>query len=308
MLLSQPATRFTPGRRTAVLTAGVLALRPYQWVKNLLVLVPLITSHEITDLDQVWRALIAFASFCMCASGTYVFNDLLDVAADRQHPRKRHRPFAAGTLPMAAGPVLIVGTLTVAFLAAWQLSAPGFVPTLLLYAAATVAYSLRLKKEPVLDVILLAGLYALRVFAGAIAVGVQLSAWLMAFASFLFLSLAFMKRFSELKAAGERTDPLAGRGYRPDDVGWVQSAGLASGYVAVLVLALYVNSGDVAMLYERPRALWLLCPAVLYWITRTWFRAHRGAIDDDPIVGAASDPMSYVLAVAVGLVLVRATV
>jgi 4-hydroxybenzoate polyprenyltransferase len=281
-------------------------LRPHQWVKNLLVFVPLVTSHRLFDAASLPPAFLAFLAFSLCASGVYVINDALDVEADRQHPRKKNRPFASGELPLSMAVVLVPLLLLSAFtLAVFALSG-GFALVLLLYLATTTAYSIWLKREPVLDVILLSGLYTLRLLAGGVAVGISVSAWLLSFSLFLFLSLALMKRFSELQLVANGQGKVVRRGYRSDDMAWLQAAGFASAYLTVLVLALYINSDDVRVLYRRPEMLWGLCPLAMYWVTRLWFTAHRGRLNDDPIVAAATDPASYAVAVLGAFVLMAA--
>ena len=293
--------------RAGVLRAILRVMRPHQWVKNLLLFVPLITSHRVFELALVLQVVAAFVAFSLCASAVYVVNDLLDIQSDRLHQRKRHRPFAAGHLAVPTGivmaPILLAGAFGTA---AWTLPA-AFLGLLLVYLATTTAYSSALKRQPVLDVMVLAGLYALRVLAGGMAVGIVISQWLLPFALFLFLSLALMKRFSEIKGAATGVHALSGRGYRIEDSTWLQSAGLCSAYIAVLILALYISSADVTILYRHPRVLWGLCPVLLYWVTRLWFRAHRGWIEDDPVVAAVKDPASYLVAAFGGLLLLAAT-
>lgn len=272
------------------------AIRVHQWLKNLLVLVPLLAAHKFADTIPVASALMAFVAFSLCASGVYVLNDLLDLPADRQHPRKRTRPFASGRVPVLHG-LLASPLLTLAGLAiAWQV---GFVFTLVLglYYLLTLAYSLRLKQVQMLDVTVLAGLYTLRIIGGAKAIDVPLSFWLLAFSMFIFLSLAMLKRYIELHgllASGRQH--ASGRGYRTDDLPLMQSLGGASGYIAVLVLALYINSPESLALYSRPEVLWLLCPLLLYWVGRAWAIAHRGGMHDDPVVFAATDRGSQIVA------------
>lgn len=284
-------------REPAGLKAWIKALRLHQWLKNALLFLPLLAAHKAFDLQADARAVAAFLLFGMCASGVYVLNDLLDLQADRQHSRKRNRPFAAGRLPPSAGlvvaPVLTVG----AFVGALAL-APRFALVLLGYYVLTLAYSLWLKRIVMLDVVLLAALYTVRVVAGAAAIRVDISFWLLAFSMFLFLSLAMLKRYAELRALQDSGVQVAyGRGYAISDLALVQSLGGASGYVSVLVLALYINSTMSGLLYDRPGWLWLLCPLLLYWISRVWIIANRGAMHDDPIVFAASDKASWAVAV-----------
>jgi 4-hydroxybenzoate polyprenyltransferase len=290
--------------RSNALWAIARVMRPHQWVKNLLLFVPLITSHRLFELTLLTQVMASFVAFSLCASAVYIVNDLLDMQSDRLHPRKRRRPFAAGELAVPVG----VGVAPVLFIAAFAVAAfalpPAFVGILGVYFLTTTAYSSFLKRQPILDVMVLAGLYAMRVLAGGVAVGIVISPWLLSFALFLFLSLALMKRFSEIKATGSRT--LSGRGYGTEDGAWLQAAGLGSAYIAALVLALYISSGDVTVLYRDPHILWGLCPVFLYWVTRLWFHAHRGWIEDDPVVAAVKDPASYAVAAIGGLLLLAA--
>jgi 4-hydroxybenzoate polyprenyltransferase/phosphoserine phosphatase len=291
----------TTGNRRAMLRL----IRPQQWVKNILVLVPLLLSHLVLELPRLASAISAMVAFSFCASAVYVVNDLLDVHADRLHPRKRRRPIAAGevTIPQAA--LLALGLVVAALALAVTTLPITFVGVLALYFATSQAYSLVLKRIPVLDVIVLAGLYALRLLAGAVATGVSISAWLLAFALFFFLSLAYVKRYTELTLLRERGEGgSARRGYEVPDLELVRSVGPASGYLSVLVLALYTSSEAVRALYPHPQFLWLLGPILLFWISRVWLLAHRGQMHDDPIVFAVKDRTSYVvgaLALAIGL-------
>ncbi|HEY7614108.1 MAG TPA: UbiA family prenyltransferase [Gemmatimonadales bacterium] len=287
--------------------AALRALRAHQWVKNVLVLVPVVLDHRLSDVPIVTRGLAAFVAFCLAASGAYILNDLLDVHADRAHPTKRHRPFASGTLGAGFGWALAPLLLADALLLAATLGSRQFLGLLLLYVVTTTAYSVFLKQVAVLDVLLLAGLYTLRLLAGIAATGVTFSSWLLAFSTFLFLSLAFLKRYAELTAhvAGEQ-EPLKRRGYQRRDREWLGAMGGASGYLSVLVLALYVNSDEVIRLYRSPLLLWLICPLLLYWTGRMWLLAYRGQIHEDPIVATVRDPVSYLIGLLVALVLVLA--
>lgn len=271
------------------------ALRLHQWLKNLLVFLPLFAAHRVLEPVALAHSIGAFFAFGLCASGVYVLNDLFDLDADRRHPRKRLRPFAAGTLPLASG-LLAAPLLTLAGLAlALAVSLP-FAGVLLSYYVLTLAYSLRLKRIVMLDVVILAALYTVRIIGGAVAIGGGLSFWLLAFSMFLFLSLAMLKRYTELQsmqAAGKAQ--ASGRGYAVDDVALIQSLGGASGYMSVLVLALYINSTASEALYRHQEVLWLLCPLLLYWISRVWLIAHRGGMHDDPVVFAIMDRVSRVV-------------
>jgi len=279
------------------------ALRVHQWVKNLLVFVPVLLDHRLADPAVVLKAVIAFAAFCFAASGAYVMNDLFDHKADRHHPTKRHRPFAAETLSRSFGMLMVPLLFAAALLCAVSLPRK-FVMLLALYVVLTTAYSVYLKRVAVLDVLLLAGLYTLRVLAGVAATHVRFSTWLLAFAMFLFLSLAFLKRYAEVsQLPGEAEGAMARRGYLRGDREWLASMGGASGYISVLVLALYINSDQVVALYHRPLVLWLICPLLLLWISRMWLLAHRGRIHQDPIVAAVRDPASYAIGALVAAVM-----
>lgn len=289
------------------LLAALKVLRIHQWVKNILLLVPLVTSHKVFDGGLLWKALGAFLAFSLCASSVYILNDLFDLESDRQHPRKRFRPLAAGMLSIPTGMFVLALVLLCGLLLA-TLSLPVlFTAILLVYLATTTLYSFHLKRIAIADVIVLAGLYVLRVLAGGVAVGISVSTWLLAFSMFLFLSLALMKRFAELSVLqAEHRERAAGRGYVSSDKEWLANMGAASGYLSVLVLALYINSKDVEALYRHPQVLWLACPLLLFWITRMWALAHRGQIDDDPIMVTIKDRLSYGVGVAVAVVLFAA--
>ena len=282
------------------------AVRPHQWVKNALVLVPLLTAHRLGEPALLARDLLAVVAFCLCASSVYVVNDLLDVESDRAYPRKAQRPFASGELSLAAGlaiaPVLLIAAASVSALLPLKFQA-----ALGGYFGLTIAYSLRLKRILVFDAVALAGLYTLRIIAGAGAAGVALSFWLLLFSVFLFLSLALVKRYAELDALRRQQRLRAvGRGYRVEDLAVLQSFGTAAGYLSVLVLALYINSPDVAALYHHPKAIWMLCVLMLYWISRVWMTAHRGGMHDDPVVYALRDRVSLGLGVVAAITLLIA--
>jgi 4-hydroxybenzoate polyprenyltransferase len=280
------------------------ALRLHQWSKNVLVFVPLIAAHRAGEIPLLLQAVFAFLAFGLCASSVYLLNDLLDLPADRAHPRKRARPFAAGTIPILHG-VALIPLLLLASAGLTLLLPPLFAATLALYYLSTLAYSLSLKRLVLVDVLLLAGLYTVRVLAGAAAVVVTPSFWLLAFSIFLFLSLALAKRHAELKVLLKQgTEKSRGRGYHAADIDALMSLGSAAGYMAVLVLALYINSPTVRDLYHRPEVIWLLCPLLLYWISRVWLGAHRGKLHDDPVVFAFKDHVSrLVLVLAAGIAL-----
>lgn len=280
--------------------AIVRAMRPVQWIKNLLVFVPLITSHQLLQLDRLSAAVATFIAFCCAASAVYVCNDLLDIQADRQHPRKRFRPFAAGVLSIPQG-VLMSALLTAgaAIISLTSTTADVF-GVLLLYVLASTLYSVWIKKHAIFDVFLLTGLYVLRVFAGGLAAGVVLSTWLLGFALFLFLSLALLKRYTELAAMEGK---LVGRGYSARDEPWLLISGIMAAYMSAVVLALYVASPDVQSLYESPRRLWGLCPLMLMWFSKIWLNASRRTLTDDPIREALTDPLSWTVFVGSALIL-----
>lgn len=269
------------------------ALRWYQWVKNLLVFVPVATSHRLLDGSALAAAAVGFLVFSLMASGNYLLNDLWDLPADRRHPTKRLRPLANGTMPV---PVAL-GLMTALWLSAACLTVAwvphaGW-PWVAGYFVLANWYSLRLKQLLLVDVMVLAGLYTVRILAGGAVAGIQMSEWLVAFSLFLFTSLAFVKRFTELKRTAAAGVALRGRAYQAQDLDIVRVAGPVSGYAAILVMALYINSPAMRVLYRSPHYLWFVCPLLTYWITRIWFLANRGELDDDPIVFALQDPPSY---------------
>jgi 4-hydroxybenzoate polyprenyltransferase/phosphoserine phosphatase len=276
------------------------ALRIHQWAKNLLLFVPLLASHRITELPMLWNGAIAFIAFGACASSVYLLNDLFDLQDDRQHRTKRHRPLAAGTLPILHALVFTPGLLLVAFGLSLSLLPVKFTEVLLAYYVLTLAYSLWLKRIVMLDVVTLAMLYAIRVVAGAAATALSPTFWILAFCLFIFLSLAFVKRYTELRDAREKgkRDKAAGRGYYPADFELLASLGGASGYISVLVLAFYINDSASGSLYRSPEWMWGACPLLLFWLSRVWLLAHRGQMHDDPIIFALRDPVSRWVGVA----------
>ena len=269
------------------------ALRPHQWLKNALVFLPMLTAHQI-DVTTFVQSLLAFVAFSFVASSVYVVNDLLDLGADRAHPRKRLRPFAAGTIPISQGVTLAAGLLLLGIVISAFLGWV-FLLVMLSYFILTTAYSLNIKRRVVVDICLLAVLYTLRIIAGGAATGIPLSVWLLAFSIFFFFSLAAIKRQAELVDAAERgVLSASGRGYRVEDLPIVSMIALAAGYVSVLVMALYVNSPQVLELYAQPAALWGVFCILLYWITHMAMVTHRGDMDDDPIVFAVKDRNSQI--------------
>jgi 4-hydroxybenzoate polyprenyltransferase len=257
-------------------------LRPHHWAKNLLVFTPVAGAHLLRDRQATAATAASFLAFSLAASCGYVLNDAVDVEADRRHAVKRQRPFASGALPLWSAwiicPAAGAAAMAVALTLPWR-----FGLLLATYVAASIAYSLGLKRKLIVDVLLLAALYTARIYGGSLASGVPVSEWLATFSMFFFLSLAFLKRASELHDA---PDALPGRGYVPEDREAVLAMGTGAGYLATLVLALYVSSHEVRRLYPHPGWLWGLCPLVLYWLSGLWIRARRGEIQEDPLLYA----------------------
>ncbi len=281
------------------------ALRPHQWAKNILVFMPLLLAHSYFDGPRVLSTLLAFVSFCLCASAVYVFNDLMDLDADRRHPVKKNRPFAAGDLSIFSGLVLSVIPLLLSAFLAFNISL-GYTLVFLAYFLSTTAYSLGLKSVALLDVFILAGLYTIRVLAGTFAANVELSFWLLAFSLFLFFSLAMLKRYSELYNLEQREKKrTVVRGYSTDDKEILALLGVASGYISVLVMALYITTPEHMVQYRKPEFLWIVFPALLFWISRIWLLASRGQVNEDPVLFALKDAPSYSIALiaAIGVVL-----
>jgi 4-hydroxybenzoate polyprenyltransferase len=273
----------------------IRALRIHQWAKNLLLLVPLLGAHKWTDPTRLVLALSGVAAFSLCASSVYLLNDLLDLESDRHHHSKRQRPFASGKIPILNGILIATFLLIGAAVIACSLGGK-FAAIFGTYYFATLFYSLRLKQVELLDVLTLAGLYGMRVLAGGIVAHVLVSDWLMMFSLFIFLSLALAKRFTEIRivrsASGQE---LKGRAYVVGDAELISSMGVGSGYLSVLVLAMYINHPTVTALYNHPQALWLACPLLLYWTSRVWLLAHRGVMHDDPILFALRDRQSWLV-------------
>jgi len=245
--------------------------------------------------------LLALLAFSLSASAGYVLNDVLDIKADRAHPTKRHRPFASGELPVALGPVLVIGLVLVSFGLSVALLPYAFVIMLGIYFAGTLSYSFYLKRQLLVDVLVLAGLYTHRILAGGMATGVHVSSWLLGFSMFFFTSLAFAKRYVELKAASDNSQ-IKNRGYVPTDKEMVTGMGTASGYIAALVFMLYVESAAVRVNYRAPSILWLILPILLYWLGRIWLLAGRGQMQDDPVKFALKDLMSMICALGIVLI------
>jgi 4-hydroxybenzoate polyprenyltransferase len=274
------------------------ALRVHQWAKNLLVFLPVLLAHSL-QLSAMVKAAAAFLCFCFMASGTYIFNDLLDLEPDRIHLHKRRRPFAAGNLSVLTG-VSISFSLLVLALATSAFLPRSFIVYLLVYLVTTLAYSLSLKRVALVDVVLLSGLYTVRMMAGSSATGDPVSPWLAAFSIFLFLSLAMVKRFSELQNLHARgASPSNSRGYLLSDIEQLRSFGTSSAYASIVIFALYINGRDVMALYHHPGRMWLVTPLLILWVSRVWLLASRGELDEDPVVFAITDRMSLLLGLGI---------
>ncbi|CAG1020747.1 partial Decaprenyl-phosphate phosphoribosyltransferase, partial [Patescibacteria group bacterium] len=282
-------------------------LRVHQWLKNSLLFIPLLAAHQLTNIDANIALFLAFIAFSLCASSVYIVNDLLDLYSDRQHHRKSRRPFASGVVPIWKGVVLAPLLLIASLLLAWLVNMH-FLAWMLFYFVLTCLYSWQLKRMVLIDCLTLTTLYTLRIVAGAAAVNMSLSFWLLAFSVFLFLSLAFVKRYAELEKIllhGKRR--AHGRGYYTDDAPLIQTFGITSGYAAVLVLALYLNSDAVIKLYKTPQIIWGAVPVMLFWLSSMWVQAHRGKMHDDPIIFAIKDKASLLAGVIFASILVIGT-
>jgi 4-hydroxybenzoate polyprenyltransferase/phosphoserine phosphatase len=284
-----------------VLKDYLRAIRVHQWLKNLLIFIPMLAAHQLESISSWAHASLGFFAFSLCASAVYLVNDISDIEGDRQHPRKRMRPFAAGLIGIDKGLVLalllLIGGLVLGYFVNHS-----FLVCLLVYLALTTAYTFSLKRLALLDCIILAGLYTLRVIAGGIAVNVPVSFWLLAFSVFIFLSLAFVKRYAELESQNQRgLLTVKGRGYQVQDMALIESLGIVSGYMAVLVLALYLNGETVVALYHAPQLIWCAVPIMLLWISYIWLKTHRGEMHDDPIIFAIEDRVSLIIVFSIFL-------
>lgn len=306
--------------KVSTLKGWLKAIRLHQWSKNILIFLPLLLAHRL-NRGLVVGTLVAFFSFGLCASATYIVNDLLDLEADRKHLKKRRRPFASGDLSAIKGLTVVALFLVLSFALALSLPkiisvidpaesllAPyKFLMWLGIYAVTTSAYSFSLKRMVLVDVIVLSGLYTIRIIAGASATGIPISPWLAAFSIFFFLSLAFVKRFAELESLRLRgAAPSNGRGYLISDIEQLRSFGSASGYVSVFVLTQYISGLNKEPLYSHTTRLWLLLPVLLLWISRLWLLASRGELDEDPVVYAITDKRSVLLGVLVIAIVISA--
>lgn len=289
-----PEEMVTP--RRGYLRLLVKAIRVHQWLKNGLIFVPLAAAHRITDVQADLQAVAGFFAFSFLASSVYLMNDLTDLRSDRLHPRKCKRPFASGELPLHHGLALIPVLVTASVVIGTVFLPLRFVGVLGIYYVSNLAYNFWAKERVVWDVLLLAGLYVLRVIAGATAIPVPASFWLLAFSMFIFSSLALAKRYSEMASMSKLGRSNAhGRGYMTDDMPILQSMGVAAGYMAVLVMALYINSPEIHAMYTRPQTLWGICPLLLFWMSRIWVKTSRGEMHDDPVVFAVKDRASLMV-------------
>jgi 4-hydroxybenzoate polyprenyltransferase len=280
-------------------------LRVHQWAKNALIFVPLITAHSF-DFLSIVKAIGAFVAFSMAASGVYILNDLVDLEADRKHPSKQRRPLALGAIPVLNAMVVSAALLGGAPLLA-LIIAPWFAAVLVTYIGITTAYTFSLKRKMMVDVVALASLYTIRVIGGAAAISVPVSEWLLVFSMFIFTALALIKRYVELTARldADLPDPT-NRNYRKSDLDIVAALAAAAGFNAVTVFALYLSSDTVHQLYRHPKALWLLCPILLYWLGRALMMAHRRTMDDDPILFALRDRNSRWAVILIGIIIIIA--
>lgn len=292
-------------RRKGDLKCWARAMRVSHWSKNLLMLVPLLLAHRLS-WHPLLMTLLGVVLFGLCSSGVYIGNDLLDLHSDRAHPWKNGRPFATGELSIVSGVITSLLLLGVALGLGATILNGRFAGTLALYAVIATWYSLRLKRIAIFDVFVLSSFYSIRIWAGALITGTPLSQWFLGFSLFFFLSLAMAKRYSELVHAAELADSgNSGRSYRAGDRELLMTIGMASCFSAIVILSLYAHSNEVMALYQRPGLLLLTCPLMLYWTCRIWLKAHRGELNEDPVILAMRDPVSYCVAAAgLGIILV----
>jgi 4-hydroxybenzoate polyprenyltransferase len=291
--------------RVHPLKAVIRAIRVHQWAKNLLIFAPLLLAHDLR-VRNVLNAVEAFFGFSLTASATYIVNDLLDIEADRRHSRKRCRPFAAGDLSATSGLLIVTLFLAAAFAGSRWLP-PAFGAWVVSYLVMTVAYSFYFKRVPLVDVLVLSGLYTIRLLIGGAATGTSISQWLAGFSVFLFFSLALVKRFAELQnLRATAAQPKNGRGYLLSDVEQLRAFGTASSYAAVVIFAIYIGGRDVMMHYARPNRLWIAVPLLILWLSRVWLLASRGELNEDPVIFAFTDRMSLFLGALLTLVVLLA--
>lgn len=286
------------------------SLRPHQWMKNLLLFIPLLAAHHFTDFALITQAVLAFIFFSMSASSGYLVNDLLDLESDRHHPRKKNRALASGDLPIQLGLISAPLLFLLALAGSLLLLPQPFSIALGVYYLVTLAYSQKLKQIMGIDTIVLAGLYTVRIIAGAYACNIVPTFWILAFSMFLFLSLAMVKRYAELYGAHAKgkTEQTRGRGYFPADLDIISNLGVSAGYLSVLVLALYIQDARTIQMYRTHELIWLACPILLFWIGRVWMIAHRGHMHDDPVLFAVKDKVSLLTGAAFAAVFILAII
>lgn len=292
------------------ITAMIRAMRPHHWLKNGLVFVPILLNHDVFDLAALGHGVVAFIAFSLLASAIYLLNDIVDVEADRRHPTKCKRPLAAGEITEAQAYTAVPALLIVAFGLSALVPQPRlFLLALSTYLVLALLYLFFLKRKLLVDVLGLAALHTLRLLAGNAAAAIPISSWLLAFSMFLFLSLALVKRYAELRITQDQSGlKKAGRGYHAEDIEALSQLGMASGCTCALIMALYVDSAAVKELYRHPQIIWLICPIILYQMARVWFLARRGQMPDDPLVFMIRDWRSQLMGALVMLVMVAATV
>ncbi len=279
-------------------------MRPHQWVKNLLLFAPIVLAHQVSNLQLLATVGMAFFAFSFCASAVYILNDLMDLQSDRHHPWKKRRPLASGAVSIPHAIILFFGLIITGIGFTLIFHPLEFTAMILVYLLVTSAYSFYLKRQPIVDVFVLAGLYTLRILSGGVAAGIAVTPWLIAFSMFFFISLALVKRYSELaRAEEENSTKLSHRGYQIEDMALILAVGPASGFMAVITMCLYMNAKDVLILYHSPMLLWIISFILFFWITRVWFLARRRLLDEDPVVFATKDPVSYLSGIAVLAVL-----
>lgn len=284
-------------------------IRIHQWSKNLLVFVPLLASHSFFDFESMKYSILAFILFSLCASSVYILNDLVDMQSDRAHKTKKNRPIASGNISVCSALLSCVILLIISLIVPYYLMPIWFFISLISYYVLTLSYSLVLKKLEIFDVIILASLYTMRIIAGAFAISVNLTFWILSFSMFIFLSLALVKRHSEIfdcRKSGKE-DSISGRGYCTNDLEMISSLGAAAGYLSVMILALYVQDPNTIELYSKPRIIWFACPVFLFWISRIWMLTHRGKIHEDPVFFAIKDKVSWVVVAILAVIFCYAT-
>ena len=291
-------------------TAMIRAMRPHHWLKNGLVFVPILLNHDVFDPGALWHGLIAFVAFSLIASAIYLLNDIKDVEADRRHPTKCKRPLAAGEITRGQAYAAVPVLLALAFSTVPLVPQPRiYLLSLLAYLFLALIYLLFLKRKLLVDVLGLAAMHTLRILAGNAAAAIPLSSWLLAFSMFLFLSLALVKRYAELRITQDQSGlKKAGRGYHAEDIEALSQLGMASGCTCALIMALYVDSAAVKQLYRHPELIWLVCPIILYQMARIWFLARRGLVPDDPLIFMIRDWRSQLMGLVVVLIMVSASV